>query len=401
MSAPRPSSSRTSVTPVRWPGLLLIGAASRDAGKTRLATALLERLAATRPVNAAKVTVIHEGGGGGCARGGDGCGVCASLQGAPFLLTEEHGDQPDKDTARMLAAGATRVFWLRVAAPHLAEGRDALLDALGTSLPVVCESNTFRRAIDPDVFLVLRRAGSSTMKVSCRAVLPLADAVRDTDDQSWGPGDDEFTFVAGRWCLRRDATAVVLAGGASSRMGRDKALLELDGSPLVQRLVRALEPHFAEVLVSARRASDYAFVGCPVIPDPVAGQGPLGGMAAALQAARHDPVFFTPCDLAEPPVDLAVRLLRALGDADVVLPRHTDGRLEPLIAGLRRRMGGAIERTLARGDRKILLAYEGAAVRYLELPEAGELTNLNTEEDYANARRRHRVADPEACDGAT
>jgi len=383
----------------RWPGLLLIGAAYRDAGKTRLATTLIGRFASRGPVFGAKVTVIHPGGSGGCARGGEGCGVCSSLGGAPYVLTEEHGELPDKDTARMLAAGATRVLWLRVAKPHLAEGRDVLMAALGTDHPVVCESNTFRQAVEPDVFVVLRRAGSTAMKPSCAAVLPLADALLDTDEERPCVWADAFSLVDGRWGLHRDATAVVLAGGASSRMGRDKALLELDGRPLIERLVRALEPHFAEVLISARRAEDYAFLGCPVVADPVSGQGPLLGMATALAAARHERVFFTPCDLATPPIDLAGRLLRELRDADVVLPRHADGKLEPLVAVLRRTMGPVIERTLARGDRKILLAYADARVRYVDLPDGDDLSNLNTEADYDEARRRQEAAARKEPDG--
>jgi molybdopterin-guanine dinucleotide biosynthesis protein A len=187
---------------------------------------------------------------------------------------------------------------------------------------------------------------------------------------------------------RWNATAVVLAGGSSTRMGRDKALLELDGRPLIERLVRGLEASFAEVLVSSRGVDDYAFLGCRVVADPVSGQGPMRGVATALLAARHDPVFFTPCDQVDVPLALATLLFRQLGDAEAAVPRHADGKLEPLLSVLRRGMAEALERALARGERRIIDVYARSRVRYVDLPDDWPVSNLNTEADYREALRR-------------
>ena len=185
-------------------GMLLIGAATRDAGKTTFACRVIERLARRRPVVGAKITVIRESGG--CPRGGSGCGVCGSLGDAPYLLTEEHGENPAKDTARLLAAGATRVYWLRVAEAHLHEGRDALLARLAEGEALVAESNSFRRCVEPDLFLVVRRRGSDAMKDSCCAVLPLADRVVWFDGSVFRPDAETLGYHQGRWTILHDVT---------------------------------------------------------------------------------------------------------------------------------------------------------------------------------------------------
>jgi len=190
-----------------------------------------------------------------------------------------------------------------------------------------------------------------------------------------------------------DLAAVVLAGGSSTRMGSDKALLPFDGVPLIERLVRGLQPHFAEVLVSARRADDYAFLGVPVVPDPQPGLGPMRGVASALAAARHDPVFFTPCDQAEVPLALAAYLLDRLGDADGVVPCHPDGKLEPLLVVLRRRLAPALEAALRAGERRIIDVYERSAVAFAAWPAHLAPTNLNTRADYLAALTRRRGPD--------
>ena len=79
-----------------------------------------------------------------------------------------------------------------------------------------------------------------------------------------------------------DATAVVLAGGRSTRMGRDKAFLDLAGKPLIARVLDVLLPLFREVLVSGPRRPPYDGLGLPLVPDIVPGRGPLSGLHAGL-----------------------------------------------------------------------------------------------------------------------
>ena len=117
-------------------GMLMIGSAGANVGKTELACALIRKFSKGRPVIGIKVTTI-KAKDGQCPRGGQGCGVCSSLEG-DFCITEEIDSDSDKDTARLLAAGANQVFWLRAMKTHLREGLTALLDIIGSDAVLVC-----------------------------------------------------------------------------------------------------------------------------------------------------------------------------------------------------------------------------------------------------------------------
>jgi len=153
---------------MRWPGMVMIGAAGRNVGKTEYACDLI-RLLVPQPVVGVKVTTIAERNGP-CPRGGAGCGVCTSVKG-DFCLTEEHETTSGKDTCRMRAAGAQHVFWLRVLKYALDSGVAALRAALPAGVPVVCESNSLRAVIEPDVFLIIKEKGSSNVKQTAADVM--------------------------------------------------------------------------------------------------------------------------------------------------------------------------------------------------------------------------------------
>lgn len=357
------------------PGLLLLGATRRGAGKTALACDIVRRFGPD--VAAAKVTTVDDGDGP-CPRG-DGCGACGSLDG-DFAVTEETDAAAGSDTGRLLRAGARPVFWLRARRKHLAEGLDALLARVPAGRPLACESNSARLAVVPDVFLVAGERTDPGMKPSCAAVLDHADRVVGADGQDAVLAD--LSLAGGRWALRADATALVLAGGASSRMGRDKALLEARGQPLIARVAAQLAPLFRHVLVSAAEPGAYAFLGLPVVADPEPGLGPLMGLAAGLEASPCDLVFVTACDV--PVLDRAFvqDLLRLAHGHDAVVPVGEDGRPEPLLAVYRKDAAAAARAVLAGGGRRVADIFPRLRLRTVPLRDAGWYRNLNTPADY-------------------
>ncbi|MFB0524886.1 MAG: nucleoside-triphosphatase, partial [Phycisphaerae bacterium] len=128
---------------IKLDGMLMIGSAGANVGKTELACALIRKFSKNTDVIGIKVTTI-KAKDGRCPRGGQGCGVCSSLEGN-FYITRETNTTSGKDTARLLAAGASRVFWLRVMKTHLKEGIAALLDIIGPNAISICESNSLRQ----------------------------------------------------------------------------------------------------------------------------------------------------------------------------------------------------------------------------------------------------------------
>ncbi len=168
---------------INVPRMLLVGATGRNAGKTVLAAELIRRFSARAPVIGAKVTAIAERDGQ-CPRGGKGCGVCTSLEGAYCITREEEGAE-GKDTQRLLSAGAQRVYWLRVLKPHLEEGARALLDQAGADAWVVCESNSLRTVVKPGLFIMVTGQGKAALKPSAEVVYDKMDLLARFDGQGF------------------------------------------------------------------------------------------------------------------------------------------------------------------------------------------------------------------------
>jgi molybdopterin-guanine dinucleotide biosynthesis protein A len=183
---------------------------------------------------------------------------------------------------------------------------------------------------------------------------------------------------------RPDVTGLVagfvLAGGESSRMGRDKALLTLEGEPLVARIAGIVEAVTGSATIIGP-PERYAHLGFEVIADRVAGAGPLGGIETALGLGRAPWNLVLACDL--PAVDAALlRLLvdRAAGSrADCVIPR-TAGP-EPLCAVYSESCAEHFRAALEAGVRKVTDALAGLEVDWIEAPNFHKLTNLNTPKD--------------------
>lgn len=195
---------------VRWPGMLLVGGAGRNSGKTRLSCALIRSFGRRYPLVGLKVTAIQDRDGP-CPRGNeDGCGVCTSLE-QNYLITREDGSPEGKDTSLMLEAGAERVFWLRVLREQLLQGAQALLRRVGQDALCICESNSLRQVVEPGVFIIARAKGARSIKPSSRAVLHLAHRVALSDADGLDITPEDFDVVDGGWILKEGA-----GGGGSS-----------------------------------------------------------------------------------------------------------------------------------------------------------------------------------------
>ena len=193
------------------------------------------------------------------------------------------------------------------------------------------------------------------------------------------------------------ASAVVLAGGASRRMGRDKRMLpwgtDADGRPrtLLQSVVDTLAHVADDVIVVANDRPDVE--RARVVPDAIPGSGSLGGILSGIEAARHERVFVAAADMPFLNVALVRDLLGRLEGHDAVVP-IVGGRPEPLHAVYGPAVATAARRQIARGQLKIALAFEGldvvrvpeAELRALD-PDLRSFRNVNTPEDYAGARR--------------
>lgn len=200
----------------------------------------------------------------------------------------------------------------------------------------------------------------------------------------------------------QQVAAFVLAGGKSSRMGRDKAALILDGTTLLQRageIAAAVSERVCVVGSAEWIAAAAAQLGCDVISDMFAGQGPLAGIHAALESASArelnfvlavDVPFVTPA---------LVRFIveRAASSAALVTLPETAGRLHPLCGVYRREFVPHARAALAQGRNKVERAIPAPALNVIseaELLKFGfdseMLANINTPAEFAAAEARLR-----------
>jgi len=360
--------------------MLLLGSAGRNSGKTEFACAVLRKLAADRPIVGIKVTAIRKKDGS-CPRGGKGCGVCSSLTGE-YCIDEETNADSTKDTSRLLAAGADRVFWLRVMTAHLSSGIAALMDMIGPDAICVCESNSLRKAVKPGLFLMVRDRHSRRYKESARAVSDNADRTVLSDGKSFDIDFADIRFANGKWILREHATAIVLAGGASQRMNRDKSMLQVKGRPMIEHVCNQLRDHFDEILVSANDKAKYKFLGLEVVPDRNPGFGPMMGVSSALAVSSHDLNLAVACDIPEVDMTLAHRMLAYAEGRDAVVPRVDGALLEPLFAVYRKSAAAKMDELLREGERRIRRLFGHCRTRFVDLKDPGHISNLNTMKEY-------------------
>jgi len=190
-----------------------------------------------------------------------------------------------------------------------------------------------------------------------------------------------------------ETAGYVLAGGKSTRFGRDKALVEVAGVPLVRRVAEAVREAAGRVTL-AGAPEKYGHLGYEVIPDPVQNAGPLAGLAAALAHSRARWNLIAACDMPHFHAAFGRFLLEQAErlQADVLMPVDAEGREHPLCAVYRDACREPVERRLAQGTRKVMRALEGLRVvragpqDYGHAdPEGKAFTNANTPEELRAA----------------
>ena len=188
--------------------------------------------------------------------------------------------------------------------------------------------------------------------------------------------------------------AFVLAGGASRRMGRDKALLELSGVPLVVRTVRVVEALVSSVAVVAP-AGRYESLGLRIVADRWPGAGPLGGIVTALGVSSAGWNLILGCDLPFLTAEWIEWMISQATNSSAlaVVPESRRG-MESLAAMYRNDCGPVFAAALERGVRRVSEALDEVvfdrvtADQWQALDPAGAvLQNVNTPDDFAEAQR--------------
>ncbi len=183
----------------------------------------------------------------------------------------------------------------------------------------------------------------------------------------------------------RNISGIILSGGQSSRMGREKGLVKLAGQPLVNYSINLLKDFCPEFLIGSNHEA-YRIFGYPVIKDEINGIGPSGGILACLKASRTKDNIILSCDMPFVSKELIHWIIESRENADVVIPVH-EGLPEPLCGFYSKRILPDLEKMVNSGIFKLQEILKNLRTKYLETgprlnfyhPQLFENINSNTD----------------------
>ena len=188
--------------------------------------------------------------------------------------------------------------------------------------------------------------------------------------------------------MKKNMTGIILAGGKNSRMGTNKAFLEIDGSRLIDKTINIYREIFSEIFIVTNDHLSYIeFNDAAIVTDIYKCKGPLGGIYTGLFYSKNDYAFISACDMPYLNKDFIGYLTAHTGKHDIIVPQLSEG-FQPLYAIYSQNCLSHIKKLLIADKLKITSFYK--EVRMLSIPEEkikpfnqdGRLfLNLNTLED--------------------
>jgi len=193
-------------------------------------------------------------------------------------------------------------------------------------------------------------------------------------------------------------TGVILAGGKSTRMGSDKALLPYRGGRFIEAIYRLFADIFSEVILVTNTPDQYDFLPCRKVQDILEDMGVLAGIHSGLYHSSNPAIFAVACDMPYL-VEGLIRHMASRADAGgVLIPEGPDG-LEPLHAVYGKGCLAAIETTLLSGQRRIVSFFDRTNVNRMNLEQVAlfdpafvSFININTPADYYELRDGERIS---------
>ena len=179
-------------------------------------------------------------------------------------------------------------------------------------------------------------------------------------------------------------TGCVLTGGKSSRMGTDKALLEIGNKSLLDIAIEKYSG-FPEIIISSARPESYAFTGLTIVTDELSDLGPIGGIISVLKASKYDFVCFRPVDAPLFPAKLHPLIAATCTNKDVAVPM-SQNKPEPLFACFSKSALPALEGLVSAQNYKVSRCFELLDTAYIDLDSPDLIHNFGEPKIYlANA----------------
>lgn len=184
---------------------------------------------------------------------------------------------------------------------------------------------------------------------------------------------------------------IILAGGKSSRMGQNKALMKIGGTGVINRIVAEFQPVSEKVIVIANDPAHYKHLNVVIQEDELdfKGEGPLAGIYTGLKEAGEGPCLIVACDMPFASGDLGCELVSILkmNNRDAVVPVQ-ENQIHPLFAAYDARIAQSVKKTLQSGKRSVKALFDRIDVEYFPLKGRTEVVwNMNTMDEYIQAKK--------------
>jgi molybdopterin-guanine dinucleotide biosynthesis protein A len=188
------------------------------------------------------------------------------------------------------------------------------------------------------------------------------------------------------------AAAIILAGGKSSRMGTNKALLKINEKTNIERIQDTLKLRFDDIILVTNEPEDYEFLGIRMISDHYPGMGPLAGVHAGLLASNYDVNFIVACDMPFVSVELAKVLVNHCRDYDAVIP-VINGKQQPLFSVFKKEAAPKIAQSIETGQLRMRHVLEQLNVLYITEKELQIYSSKDLDQVFFNMNHPHEYDD--------
>ncbi|MBM7653938.1 molybdenum cofactor guanylyltransferase [Neobacillus cucumis] len=191
------------------------------------------------------------------------------------------------------------------------------------------------------------------------------------------------------------AAAIILAGGISSRMGTNKALLKINEKTNIERIIEQLKLLFDDLILVTNDAKTYEFLDVQMVQDQYPGMGPLAGVHAGLNVSNYDVNLVVACDMPFISSELAEALLANASNYDAVVP-VINGKQHPLFAVYQKQVAKMVEERIQSGQLRMKHLLDDLNVLYLTEKELATYSpialekvffNMNHPEEYVEAKK--------------
>jgi molybdopterin-guanine dinucleotide biosynthesis protein A len=183
-------------------------------------------------------------------------------------------------------------------------------------------------------------------------------------------------------CNDQPLSLIVLAGGKSRRMRKNKALLPTPEGTIIERIIDQLKDGFDEIIISVNEEKDFKFLPYKLVRDEKPGQGPMMGIKSALSSSTHLKNFVIACDIPDIRISFFEKMIQKAAQNEIVIARSPNNRKEPLFGIYSKSVLPRMDKLLRSGKFSLLPLFEICQTLEMEISDSGWFKNLNTLNEY-------------------